>query len=136
MNKNVLQAIKFALFSLSAGIIQVVSFALFHDVLGWESWWMSYLPSLALSVIWNFTFNRKYTFKPTGHVGRDMLLVAGYYVVFTTATVLLGSWLESIGWHDWIIQIINMLLNLVTEYLFQKFVVYRDFEKTEPAAKA
>ena len=136
MNKNVLQAIKFTLFSLSAGIIQVASFALFHDVLGWESWWMSYLPSLALSVIWNFTFNRKYTFKPTGHVGRDMLLVAGYYVVFTTATVLLGSWLESIGWHDWIIQIINMLLNLVTEYLFQKFVVYRDFEKTEPAAKA
>ena len=164
-----MQALKFTLFSLSAGIIQALSFAVFNDLLPLENYelslfnvitekaadgeisnvirnavftlnlgnyWVSYLPSLVLSVIWNFTFNRKYTFKPTGHVGRDMLLVAGYYVVFTTATVLLGSWLESIGWHDWIIQGTNMLLNLVTEYLFQKFVVYRDFEKTEPAAKA
>lgn len=126
MNKNVWQAIKFTLFSLSAGIIQAGSFALFHDVLGWESWWMSYLPSLALSVIWNFTFNRKYTFKPTGHVVRDMLLVALYYAVFTPASTLLGNWLESMGWHDWMVQLCVMVLNLVTEYLFQKFVVYRD----------
>ena len=126
MNKNVLQAIKFTLFSLSAGIIQVASFALFHDVLGWESWWMSYLPSLALSVIWNFTFNRKYTFKPTGTVKRDMLLVAGYYLVFTPASALLGTWLEALGLHDWLIEILNMLLNFITEFLFQKFVVYRE----------
>ena len=125
MNKNVLQAIKFTLFSLSAGIIQVASFALFHDVLGWESWWMSYLPSLALSVIWNFTFNRKYTFKPTGTLKRDMLLVAMYYVVFTPASALWGTWLEQLGVHDWLIEIINMLLNFVTEFLFQKLVVYR-----------
>ena len=126
MNKNVLQAIKFTLFSLSAGIIQVASFALFHDVLGWESWWMSYLPSLALSVIWNFTFNRKYTFKPTGTVKRDMLLVLGYYLVFTPASALWGTWLEKLGLHDWLIEIINMLVNFVTEFLFQKFVVFKE----------
>lgn len=126
MNKNVLQAIKFTLFSLSAGIIQVASFALFHDVLGWESWWMSYLPSLALSVIWNFTFNRKYTFKPTGHVARDMALVALYYAIYTPVSLLLGNWLEAIGVHDWLVTIINMLINFVTEFLFQKFVVYRE----------
>ena len=126
MNKNTLQAIKFALFSLSAGIIQIVSFAFFHDVLGWESWWTSYVPSLVLSVLWNFTFNRKYTFKPTGHVARDMTIVAVYYVIFVATTLPLGSYLESIGWHDWLVELLNMLLNFVTEFLVQKFVVYRE----------
>ena len=131
MNKNVWQAIKFTLFSLSAGLIQIASFALFHDVLGWESWWMSYLPSLALSVIWNFTFNRKFTFKPTGHVVRDMLLVAAYYAVFTPTSTWLGNWLESVGWHDWMVQLVVMGSNLVTEFLFQKYVVYRDEDKQD-----
>ncbi len=126
MNKNALQAVKFALFSLSAGIIQVLSFALLNDVLKVGNYWVAYLPSLVLSVLWNFTFNRKYTFKPTGHVGRDMLLVALYYVVFTPATALLGTWLEGLGWHDWLIQLLNMSLNLITEFLFQKYVVYRE----------
>ena len=126
MNKNVLQAIKFTLFSLSAGIIQVASFALFHDVLGWESWWMSYLPSLALSVIWNFTFNRKYTFKPTGHVARDMALVFAFYAVFTPVTMWGGQKLVSLGVFDWLVEGGVMLLNLITEYLFQKFVVYKE----------
>ena len=133
MNKNILQAIKFTLFSLSAGIIQTVSFAIFHDVLGWESWWMSYLPALVLSVLWNFTFNRKYTFKPTGHIARDMVLVAAYYAVFTPASTWLGDWLESIGWHDWLVLLVVMLLNLVTEYLFQKFVVYRGEDAADEA---
>ena len=126
MNKNLIQAIKFTLFSLSAGIIQVASFALFHDVLGWESWWMSYLPSLALSVIWNFTFNRKYTFKPTGHVARDMALVVAYYAVFTPVTMWGGQQLVSLGVPDWLVEGGVMILNLVTEYLFQKFVVYKE----------
>ena len=130
-NKNLAQAIKFTLFSLSAGIIQTVSFALLHDVLGWESYWTSYLPSLVLSVIWNFTFNRKYTFKPTGHVARDMGLVALYYLIFTPATTLLGNWLEALGWHDWLIQLLNMLLNFVTEFLFQKYVVYPEKKTAE-----
>ncbi len=128
MNKNALQALKFTLFSLSAGLIQIISFALLNDVLKVGNYWAAYLPSLILSVLWNFTFNRRYTFKPTGHVGRDMALVALYYLIFTPATTLLGSWLESIGWHDWLIQLINMTLNFVTEFLFQKFVVYREGE--------
>lgn len=126
MNKNVLQAIKFTLFSLSAGIIQIASFALLHDVLGWESWWTSFLPALVLSVLWNFTFNRKYTFKPTGHVARDMALVALYYAIYTPVSLLLGNWLEAAGMNDWLVTIINMLLNFVTEFLFQKYVVYRE----------
>ena len=126
MNKNVLQAIKFTLFSLSAGIIQAVSFAIFRAIFGEEVYWLNHLLSLALSVLWNFTFNRKYTFKPTGHVVRDMLLVALFYAVFTPASTWLGNWLESIGCHDWLVQLIVMCTNLVTEYLFQKFVVYKE----------
>lgn len=123
-NKNLLQAIKFTLFSVSAGIVQAVSFFLLNDVLGLESYWLSHVPSLVLSVLWNFTFNRKYTFKPTGTVKRDMLLVALYYVVFTPASALWGTGLEALGLHNWLIEILNMAINFVTEFLYQKFVVY------------
>lgn len=123
-NKSLLQAVKFTLFSVSAGIVQAVSFALLNDVLGLESYWLSHVPSLILSVLWNFTFNRKYTFKPTGTVKRDMLLVALYYVVFTPASALWGTWLEGLGLHNWLIEILNMAINFVTEFLYQKFVVY------------
>ena len=126
MNKNVLQAIKFTLFSLSAGIIQVASFAIFRAIFGEDMYWLNHLLSLALSVLWNFTFNRKYTFKPTGHVVRDMLLVALFYAVFTPASTWLGNLLEGAGVHDWLVQVIIMTSNLVTEYLFQKFVVYKE----------
>ena len=126
MNKNVWQAIKFTLFSLSAGIIQAGSFAIFRMIFGEEAYWLNHLLSLALSVIWNFTFNRKYTFKPTGHIVRDMLLVALFYAVFTPASTWLGNWLEALGVHDWLVQVIVMCTNLVTEYLFQKFVVYKE----------
>ena len=126
MNKNLLQAIKFTLFSLSAGLIQVISFAIFRAIFGEEAYWLNHLLSLALSVIWNFTFNRKYTFKPTGHVVRDMLLVALFYAVFTPVTMWGGQKLVSLGVFDWLVEGGVMLLNLVTEYLFQKFVVYKE----------
>ena len=94
MNKNLWQAVKFTLFSISAGIIQVLSFALLHDVLGLESYWMSHVPSLVLSVIWNFTFNRRYTFRSDAPLVRSMLLVALFYVVFTPASAWWGTLLE------------------------------------------
>ena len=126
MNKNVLQAIKFTLFSLSAGIIQVASFALFRAIFGEGAYWLNHLLSLALSVIWNFTFNRKYTFKPTGHVARDMALVFAFYAVFTPVTMWGGQKLVSLGVFDWLVEGGVLLLNLITEYLFQKFVVYKE----------
>ena len=125
-NKNLLQAIKFTLFSVYAGIVQAGSFAILHDVLGLESYWLSHVPSLILSVIWNFTFNRKYTFKPTGHVARDMALVFAFYAVFTPVTMWGGQKLVSLGVFDWLVEGGVMLLNLITEYLFQKFVVYKE----------
>ena len=126
MNKNVWQAIKFTLFSLSAGIIQAGSFAIFRMIFGEEAYWLNHLLSLALSVIWNFTFNRKFTFKPTGHVARDMALVFALYAVFTPVTMWGGQKLVSLGVFDWLVEGGVMVLNLITEYLYQKFVVYKE----------
>ena len=124
-NKNVWQAVKFTLFSASAGLIQLISFALLHDVFKIPDYNACYLPSLILSVLWNFTFNRRYTFRSDGNVKRAMLLVALYYVVFITLSRWWSTELVAVGVHDWLIEVINMLVNFVTEFLFQKFVVYR-----------
>lgn len=124
MNKSLLQAIKFTLFSISAGIIQVASYALLHDLIGIDAHVPCYLVSLALSVLWNFTLNRKYTFRSDLPIGRQMLLVALYYAVFTPASAWWGHALEAAGVHDWLIEIGTMLVNFVTEYLFQRFFVF------------
>ena len=125
-NKELLQTIKFALFSASAGIIQIASFALLNDVVD-IGWWPSYLISLILSVLWNFTLNRKFTFKSASNVPAAMAKVFGYYCVFTPLSTLLGNYLTgTLGWNDYLVTGINMAINLVTEYLFQKYVVFRD----------
>ena len=133
--KGVWRAVKFTLFSISAGIVQVASFALLHDVLGLETYWLSHVPSLVLSVIWNFTFNRRYTFRSDANLTRSMALVALYYLVFTPASAWWGTLLERVGVHDWLIEGINMLINFVTEFLYQRFVVYRNTIDTNDLAK-
>ena len=156
-NKNVWQAVKFTLFSASAGLIQLISFALLHgrsatplastpvtmvscfallhDVFKIPDYNACYLPSLILSVLWNFTFNRRYTFRSDGNVKRAMLLVALYYVVFITLSRWWSTELVAVGVHDWLIEVINMLVNFVTEFLFQKFVVYRGTIDTNELAR-
>ena len=116
--------LKFVLFSASAGIIEIGSFALLNELLDWP-YWPSYLIALVLSVLWNFTLNRKFTFRSAANVPRAMLLVFAYYCVFTPATTILGNWLvEDLGWNEYLVTGINMLLNVTTEFLWQKFVVY------------
>ena len=116
--------LKFVLFSASAGIIEIGSFALLNELLDWP-YWPSYLIALVLSVLWNFTLNRKFTFRSAANVPKAMLLVAAYYAVFTPATTLLGNWLaEDLGWNEYLVTGINMLLNVTTEFLWQKYVVY------------
>ena len=126
MNKNLLQTIKFTLFSLSAGIIQLGSFALLHDVIK-LTWWPSYLISLILSVLWNFTLNRNFTFQSASNVPIAMLKVFAYDCVFTPLSTLLGNYLTStLGYNDYLVTILNMLINLVTEFLYQKYYVFKD----------
>ena len=89
-------------------------------------YWMSYLIALVLSVVWNFTFNRKYTFKSDANIARAMTLVALYYAVFTPLSTYNEHLLTGLGWNEYLVTAINMVINFVTEFLFQRFVVYRN----------
>lgn len=125
-NIELWRVVKFVLFSASAGVIQIGSFALFNELTGWP-YWPSYLLSLLLSILWNFTLNRKFTFKSAANVPAAMAKVVAYYCVFTPVTTLLGNWLvEGMGWNEYLVTALNMLLNLSTEYLYQRYVVYRN----------
>ena len=124
-----LQMVKFTLFSISAGIIQIGSFAVFEELLHW-SYWPAYLTSLVLSVLWNFTFNRRFTFKSAANVPIAMAKVFGFYLVFTPVSTYLGYLAEAAGINDYIVLIVTMLSNFVLEFLFCKFVVYRNQENT------
>lgn len=127
--KELLRAIKFGLFSVSAGVIQVASFALFNELLKWE-YWPAYLVSLILSVLWNFTFNRRYTFKSAANVPIAMVKVFGFYLVFTPLSTWLGNMAEGSGINEYIVLAVTMLSNLILEFLFCKFIVYRNQEDT------
>lgn len=130
------QVIKFTLFSISAGIIQVASFTLLEEAFHMP-YWPSYLISLILSVVWNFTFNRRYTFRSDANVPRSMALVALFYVIFTPTTTVGGNALARVGWNDYLVLALTMVLNFVLEYLYQRFVVYRnDIDTNDVAQKA
>lgn len=137
-NREWLRTLKFTLFSISAGVIQIGSYALFKEAMGWAPW-LAYLVSLILSVLWNFTFNRKYTFRSDYDIKRAMLLTALFYVIFTPVSTW---WTAALTGENpftdtpadeqkalispWIVQIGTMLINFVTEFLWQRFVVYRN----------
>ena len=130
MNKtSAIQMLKFTLFSVSAGIIQVVTFVLFNELLDWM-YWPAYLVSLVLSIIWNFTFNRRYTFKSAANIPVAMLKLFGFYLVFTPTSTWLGHLAEQIGINDYIILALTMISNFVLEFLFSKFVIYKNQENT------
>ena len=125
-NKEWIRVLKFVLFSASAGVIQIGSFTLLNECTEWR-YWPCYLISLLLSIVWNFTFNRRFTFQSNANVPRAMMLVLAYYCVFTPVTTLLGNFLaEDLLWNEYLVTAINMALNLSTEYLFQRCVVYRN----------
>ena len=126
------RVVKFTLFSLSAGIIQLCGFALLFDVLHLPEW-IAYLIALVASVVWNFTLNRKFTFRSASNVPKAMLLVLAYYAVFTPLTTGLEWWLtEKLLWNGYLVTVINMLLNFATEFLYQRYVVFKDSIDTAP----
>ena len=126
--KQTWQIIKFTLFSASAGIIQVASFALLRIFI--KSYRFPYLISLLLSILWNFTLNRRFTFQSAANVPVAMAKVLGFYAVFTPLSTWLGSLAEKAGVFDFIILAVTILANFVLEFLFCKFVVYRGQENT------
>lgn len=124
--KELLRTIKFVLFSISAGLIQVVSFTILEELVHLTHW-VAYLTSLCLSVLWNFTLNRKFTFCSAGNIRTAMLLVALFYVVFTPLSTWWTAVLTGPGlaWNEYLVLALTMLINFVTEYLYQRFVVFR-----------
>ena len=122
--KELIRTLKFVLFSISAGVIQIVSFTLLTEFTG-LSYWPCYLISLVLSVLYNFTINRKFTFHSAANVPIAMLKVFLYYLVFTPLSTIGGNFLvESLGWNEYLVELLSMLLNFITEFLFTRFVVY------------
>ena len=122
--KESLRVVKFVFFSISAGLIEIISLTILNEFLEWP-YWPCYLIALVLSVLWNFTLNRKFTFRSAGNVPIAMLKVAAFYAVFTPATTILGNYLaDTCGWNEYLVTGLNMALNFITEYLYDRFVVF------------
>ncbi len=122
--KELIRVIKFVLFSASAGLIELGTFALLNETLHLK-YWISYMIALVLSVIWNLTLNRKFTFKSAANLPVAILKVALFYAAF----VPFSSWLEHVltmnfHWNEYLATITNMLINFVLEFLYQRFFVF------------
>ena len=125
MKKEWIRTAKFVLFSISAGLIQVAAFTVMEELLH-VTHWVSYLTALTMSVLWNFTLNRKFTFHSASNVPIAMLKVAAFYLVFTPLStwwtaVLTGA---AVGWNEYLVLLGTMLINFVTEYLYDRFFVF------------
>ena len=134
--KELIRSLKFLLFSISAGAIQILSFTLLNELLHLP-YWVSYLIALVLSVIWNFTLNRRFTFRAANNVPVAMLKVAAYYAVFTPLSTALEHWLTAgLGWNEYLATGANMALNFITEFLYQRFFVFgNSIDTREDAGK-
>ncbi|OUP19310.1 hypothetical protein B5F29_08165 [Lachnoclostridium sp. An196] len=134
-HKELLRSLKFLLFSISAGVIEIAAFSLLNELTGW-SYWPCYLIALVLSVLWNFTLNRRYTFQSASNVPAAMIKVFAFYCVFTPASTVLGNFLvESLHWNEYLVTVINMVANFTLEFLYDRFFVFRDSLDTNELAK-
>ena len=135
MKHEFVRTVKYVLIAASAGIVQIGSFTLMNELFHWN-YWVSYLIALILSVLWNFTINRRYTFKSASNIPKAMLLVFAYYCVFTPLSTLLEHYLtDKLHWNEYLVTAINMLLNLATEFPYQRFFVFRKTIDTNDLAQ-
>ena len=133
--KEFWRVVKFTLFSASAGLIEAGTIFLLESLTPLPSW-ACYLTGLVLSVLWNFTLNRKFTFQSAANIPVAMLKVAAYYAVFTPLSTLLEKYLtDTVGWNEYLVTFLNMVINFVTEYLFDTFVVFRGAIDTNDLAQ-
>ena len=152
--KELWRALKYTLFAISAGAIQLISSAILKLVLDAVivekipfqfiieqdvSTFVADTVGLALSIIWNFTFNRKFTFKAANNVPVAMLLAFLFYVPFYPFQIWYIPMVEqglNIGFWGWMIGLVTcMLINFVLEFLWQQFVVFRGKLDTNSLAK-
>ncbi len=124
-HENLQQMIKFLLFSMSAGTIQALTFTLLFELVGFI-YWPAYLIALILSVVWNFTLNRKFTFKSAANIPVAMTKIAIYYAIFTPISTWWGDALTKIEWNEYLVLFLTMVTNLITEFLVTKYIVYKN----------
>ena len=125
-HKELLRTLKFVFFSISAGVIELLAFSLLNELTRW-SYWPCYLIALILSVLWNFTLNRRYTFESASNVPVAMLKVFAFYCVFTPVSTIGGSYLaDTLHWNEYLVTALNMVCNLTLEFLYDRFYVFRD----------
>ena len=143
---NLWQVVKFTIFSVGAGIIQIGSYTLLHELLKNKIasvnglWAATYLPSLILSVLFNFTLNRKYTFRSADNVPKCMALVFLFYCAFTPLSLWLGglankALVAKLSWGNYIVEAGTMIANFILEFLYTRFVVYRKSIDTNDVAQ-
>ena len=133
--KEARRAVKFGLFSISAGVIEILLFTIFEKLTTWP-YWPCYLIALVASVLWNFTLNRQFTFQSANNVPVAMIKVACFYAVFTPVTTILGNYLaEDLLWNEYVVTLLNMALNFVTEFLYDRFFVFGKTIDTNERAK-
>jgi len=124
--KEFIRTVKFTLFSISAGIIEILVFTLLDKFTN-LSYWACYLPALILSIVWNFTLNREYTFKSVVNIPVAMMKVFIFYLIFTPISTIIGNYLaENLLWNEYLVTGLNMLANFVLEYLYDRFIVFRE----------
>ena len=123
--KELMRKVKFTLFSISAGIIEILLFTLLNELTN-LGYWICYLTALITSIIWNFTLNREYTFKSTTNIPKAMFKVFLFYLVFTPCTTIGGNYLvKGLHFNEYLTTGINMIANFILEYLYDKYVVFR-----------
>ena len=123
--KEIVRVIKFTIFSISAGIIEILLFTILNKFTN-LNYWICYLTALIASIIWNFTLNREFTFKSAANVPIAMLKVGIFYLVFTPVSTILGNFLvEKLLWNEYLVTLMNMLANFILEFLYDRFYVFR-----------
>ena len=134
-SKELWRSLKFLLFSISAGLIEIVVFSVLNEWTGW-TYWPCYLIALVVSVLWNFTLNRRYTFQSANNVPVAMAKVFAFYCVFTPVSTIVGNYLaESLLWNEYLVTAVNMVANFTLEFLYDRFFVFRDSLDTNDRAK-
>lgn len=134
-HKELFRSLKFLMFSISAGIIEIIAFTILNEITGW-SYWPCYLIALVLSVLWNFTLNRRYTFQSANNVPVAMAKVFVFYCIFTPVSTIVGNFLaENLMWNEYLVTLINMIANFTLEFLYDRFFVFRNSLDTNDLAK-
>jgi putative flippase GtrA len=133
--REILRTVKFLLFSISAGVIEMGAFSLLNELVKWN-YWACYLIALVLSVLWNFTLNRRYTFQSANNVPVAMVKIAGFYCVFTPLSTIAGNYMAgTLFWNAYLVTILNMICNFVLEFLYDRFFVFGKTIDTNDIAK-